>query len=244
MLLAYSSVGLAATEESTGDVEDMSDPMAIYSQIGAGVSNKGLNLKIGNTYDTGSDTQLGMNIVELKGIFGEAVGWDGSSVRNDSIDSFRFRNFTVDTTTGRGAQIDININTKVDTGSASYGFIQALPEMGPFKLYPLVGLGVSIENNDEMGYLIPGAYGLVGMYGKLEITDKLWLNYNPFWFSTLSGSDTYKQTGMQGSDSVVTHEFVVSYQFTPRFNLRAFANWSENINLSDGDHRLEFNYQF
>ncbi|WP_420896013.1 hypothetical protein [Vibrio neptunius] len=243
-LLSYSSFCSASADEGTDDVVDMSDPMAIYSQAGAGLSNKGLNLKIGNTYNTGSDTQLGMNIIELKGVLGEAVGWDGSSVRDDSIDSLRLRNFTVDTTNGRGTQIDININAATDSGSASYGFIQALPEIGPFKLYPLAGLGVSIESDDEMGYLIPGTYGLVGMYGKFEISDKLWLNYNPFWLSTLSGSDTYKETGMQGSDTVFTHELAVSYQFTPRFNVRAFANWSDNVNFSDGNHRLEFNYQF
>ncbi len=55
------------------DVQDMSDPLAVYTQAGLGYTDKGLNLKIGQTYDTGSDTTMGMNVVEVKGFAGDAV---------------------------------------------------------------------------------------------------------------------------------------------------------------------------
>lgn len=262
----------AAPQEK--EIQDMSDPLAVFTQVGAGYTDKGINLKIGQTYDTGNPETAGMNIIELKGIMGEAVGWrskDGSIQADDSIDSFRFRNFSVLLPKGRGTQIDMNYQVEGNplvadqTADISYSFIQALPEMGPLTLYPLLGAGVSIGENaieddperytDEngvvqerqdrdSGYSIMGTYGVVGMYSKLAITDKFWLNYNPFWLSTISGSDTYKDNyyGLN-NNNILTHEFAASYQITPRFNVRYFANWSEETDFADGDHRIEFNYQ-
>ena len=61
-LLSLSSA--MASEEK--DVQDMSDPLAVYTQVGGGLTDKGANFKFGQTYDTGSDviTQIryGMNI--------------------------------------------------------------------------------------------------------------------------------------------------------------------------------------
>ncbi len=260
VLLGSFAVSSASAEESAAkesEVQDMSNPMAVYTQFGAGATNKGINIKVGQSYDSGNPDQMAMNVVEFMGILGQAVGWDGSSQRDDSIDSIRFRNFKVDMTNGRGAQIDISYKFDENfiaeqSGDASYSIIQALPKMGVFNLYPLAGAGVSFGNNvledegqhiDE-GYSIYGTFALVGMYAKIGITDKLWLNYNPFWFSTLSGSDLYKDHAYgTDEDSILTHEFICSYQFTPRFNVRAFANWNENVDFSDGNHRVEFNYQ-
>jgi hypothetical protein len=83
------------------------------------------------------------------------------------------------------------------------------------------------------------------MYSKYAITEKLWLNYNPFYLETISGSDVYQDNAYgQGESSVLTHEASISYQVTPKFNVRYFSNWTENISFEDGNHRVEFNYQF
>ncbi|MGF1801438.1 hypothetical protein L4D11_12250 [Vibrio gigantis] len=241
-------------------VQDMSDPLAVYTQAGAGYSDKGLNLKLGQTYDTGSDTTMGMNVLEIKGIAGDAVGFrDNEQAKfgsvDDSIDSVRFRNFTVDLTNGRGAQVDVNYNFDTNQGSASYSFIQALPKLGPVNLYPLAGAGIaagepltdkSRTGSDELHdrYDMHGMFYVAGMYAKIEITDKIWLNYNPMYMGTISGSDTYKNGAFYGDDSIMTHEFAASYQINPRLNVRYFANWNEEVDFEDGDHRIEFNYQF
>ncbi|WP_322802738.1 hypothetical protein SO574_07615 [Vibrio alfacsensis] len=249
-LTLLSSVAIA--DEQTSELQDMSDPLAVYTQAGVGFSNHGINLKYGATYKTGIETQMGMNIFEVKGIAGEQVGWSGSSTRNDSIDSIRFRNFEVDLTNGRGSQIDLNYTTATnniasEVGTLSYSIIQALPAFGPVNLFPLAGAGIAFGNNldlEDNGYTIPGTLGVVGMYSKITITDKIWLNYNPMYMSTLSGATWFKDYFFEGDNRVLTHEFTASYQFNPRFNVRYFANWSENIDFADGQHRVEFNYQF
>lgn len=245
-VLALTAFGVVANE--TEEVQDMSDPLAVYTQLGAGITDRGLNLKVGQTYDTGSDITMGMNVLEIKGAMGDTLGF--RDYATDSIDSLRFRNFGVDLTNGRGRQVDINYDFDSEMGSASYSFIQALPALGPLQLYPLAGVGASFGNNvvgdnGEVisGYSIPGTFGLVGAYTKITVTDKIWLNYNPMWMSTLSGSDTYKDEGFAGDSSILAHEVAASYQFTPRFNVRYFANWNEHVNFKDGEHRIEFNYQ-
>lgn len=246
--LIYSFNALA---NDVSEVEDMSDPLAVFTQVGAGITDKGINLKIGQTYDTGKENHAGMNVFEVKGIGGETLGWADDDQRpvNDSIDSVRYRNFSVNTLTGRANQIDLNYDFNSESGTASYSFIQALPKFGRLNLYPLAGVGTAFsnsfdENGDAVGgYGFPGTFAVVGTYTKFEVTDNIWINYNPMWMTTLSGSDEFTQHGMENSDSVFTHELSVSYQFTPRFNVRYFANWTENTDFSDGDQRIEFNYQ-
>jgi hypothetical protein len=53
----------------------MSDPLAVYTQGGLGASDKGLNLKVGQSYDTGNPETMAMNIIEVKGIAGNS--WAG-----------------------------------------------------------------------------------------------------------------------------------------------------------------------
>lgn len=249
-----------APVDSDDQVQDMSDPLAVYTQAGFGVTDKGLNVKIGQAYDTGSDTSMGMNVIELKGIAGEQLGWAGSSQRDDSIDSVRFRNFTVDTTNGRGQQIDLNYNVEHEQLDASYSLMQALPKWGPIQLYPLAGLGARVMNGkfDEaintesgtyeidrsIGYTIPGVYGVVGMYSRITVTDNIWINYNPMWLTSIAGSDAFVEQGFGGDSHIFTNEFTVSYQFTPRLNLRYYANWTQDQDYFDGDQRVEMNYQF
>ncbi|TRX55272.1 hypothetical protein FNN08_11555 [Thalassomonas sp. M1454] len=253
--IAFASVllpvaaAVSAAEEK--EVQDMSDPTAVYTQGGVGVTNKGLNFKYGESYDTGNPTKMGMNVVEIMGVGGEALGWDGNNSKDNSIDSFRFRNFELNTVNGRGTQIDMTYNVDSETGSAGYNLMQALPKMGMFQFFPLLGAGVAFGNDVieddgtiDSGYSVMGTYTTVGMYSKMTLTDKIWLNYNPFFTKTLSGSENYKEFGMEGDDAVLTHEFAASYQITPRMNVRYFANWSENIDFSDGNHRVEVNYQF
>lgn len=253
--LFMSLPSFAAQEE----VQDMSDPLAVYTQAGVGYTDKGLNVKIGQTYDTGSDVTLGMNIIEIKGIAGDAMGWNGEAREgnDDSIDSLRFRNFGVDLTNGRGSQLDVNMaftDGAGAQGTASYSFIQALPKVGPLQLYPLAGVGVAFgetfdserQDSAEMHnrWDMHGTFYVAGLYSKIVVNEKIWLNYNPMYMGTMSGGADYKDNYMQGDDSVVLHEVAVSYQINPRANVRYFANWSENNNFEDGDHRVEFNYQF
>lgn len=241
------------------EVQDMSDPLAVYTQAGVGYTDKGLNVKIGQTYDTGSEVTMGMNIIEIKGIAGDAMGWNGDAREgnDDSIDSLRFRNFGVDLTNGRGSQLDVSMaftDTMGAQGTASYSFIQALPKMGPVQLFPLAGMGAAFgetwdserQESAEMHnrWDMHGTFYVAGLYGKVVVTEKIWLNYNPMYMATVSGSSDYKETFMDGDDSVLLHEAAISYQITPRANVRYFANWNENTDFVDGDHRVEFNYQF
>ena len=270
LILALSSPAFAATtdnktentapttsEKPHDEVQDMSDPLAVFTQVGAGYTNKGLNLKVGQTYDTGNPITAAMNVLELKGIAGEQLGWTGNSQRDDSIDSFRLRNFGVNLTNGRAHQLDINYNVDGNplvakqTADISYSFIQALPKWGPVQFYPLAGAGVSIgedaiesDGDVDGGFSAMGVFGVVGMYSKLQLTDKLWINYNPMWLTTIAGDENYEDNYYGKDEShVFTHEVAVSYQFTPRFNVRYFANWSNHTDFIDGDQRIEFNYQ-
>lgn len=251
LIMASLVTALSGNVMAEDEVQDMSDPLAVFTQVGAGMTNKGINLKAAKTYDTGSDITLGMRAVEIKGIGGELLGWDGSNSRDDSIDSFRFRDFTVDLVNGRGAQIDVTYDIEQERADLSYSFIQALPKFGPVQLYPLAGVGASVQNNaknldgtQENGYTMPGTFAVVGAYSKITITDKIWLNYNPMYMASLSGSDFYKSNAFGlGEGDQLFHEFAASYQFTPRFNIRYFANWNADNNFGEGDHRIEFNYQ-
>lgn len=255
-VLAFSGASIAQEAAQESEVQDMSDPLAVYTQAGFGYTDKGLNLKIGQTYDTGSDTTMGMNVIEIKGFAGDALGWSNRDT-DDSIDSIRFRNFSVDLTNGRGAQVDMSWDFDTNQGRASYSFIQALPQMGMFNFYPLAGLGIAAGeelpgttggNLDEAQvrdrYNMHGTFYVAGMYSKMQLTDKIWLNYNPMYLGSISGSSQFKDYGFEQSDSVFAHEFAASYQITPRANVRYFANWTENTSFDDGDHRVEFNYQF
>lgn len=244
-------VDIGAVYAADNEVQDMSDPLAIYTQVGGGITDKGLNLKVGKTYDTGKENVAGMNVLEIKGIAGELLGWhDNPLLRNDSVDSFRIRNFTANLINGRGSQIDLSYDLNQEFGLASYSLIQALPKFGALQLFPLAGAGVAFGNNVSThdgqvvsGYSVPGTFVVVGTYAKVELSENIWLNYNPMYMKTLSGSDGYKENGFEGDDSVLAHEFAISYQISPRFNMRYFANWSEHTRFSAGEHRIEFNYQ-
>lgn len=251
-------IGLSSTifAKAEKEVQDMSDPLAVYTQAGVGLTNKGINIKIGQAYDTGDDSTMAMRLVEFKGILGDSLGWENGATIDNSVDSIRYRNFEVNLTNGRGVQLDINYSfdkshLAQESGDFSYSIIQSLPKMGPVNLYPLAGAGGAFGNNVteddgsiDGGYSMYGVFGLVGLYGKVVITDNIWLNYNPFYLSALSGSGIYKNSAFgPNNDSILTHEFVVSYQINPTLNLRYFANWNEYNDFDDGDHRLEINYQ-
>lgn len=244
MMLPHTA--MAAADES--ELQDMSDPTAVYTQAGAGITNQGLNLKIGQAYDTEDPDTLAMNIIEIKGFMGDSMGLDG----NDSINTLRYRNFSLDTTTGRGAQIDVNWDFNNDMGSASYSFIQALPKWGAVQFYPLAGVGITVRDTAKIidqqdpdfgsaGYAIPSSFAVVGTYTKIEITDKIWLNYNPMYVKTLNSN-----TRMSDLSDGFHHEIAASYQLNSRQNVRWFANYNdtESNRENDWDWRLEFNHQF
>lgn len=253
-LLVTTSFGALAEDQQT-EVQDMSDPLAVFTQGGFGVTDKGLNLKMGQTYDSGKENVAAMNVFELKGIGGDLMGIRDNDKPlygnvDDSIDSFRLRNFQANIKNGQGRQLDLTYDVDKDELNASYSILQALPKIGGFlNLYPLAGAGVTVANdynNDgaDNGYEIPGTFTVVGMYAKIALTDKIWINYNPMYMHTLSGSDQYKDGYFAGDNNILNHEFAISYQITPRSNVRYFANWNEKVDFADGDHRIEYNYQF
>jgi len=227
------------------EYQDMSDPLSVYSQAGIGATNKGLNFKFGQAYDTNNDSTMAMHVLEAKGFAADALSLNG----NDSFDSLRYRHFTVDTQNGLGSQIDINWDFNQKLGSASYSMIQALPAFGPVQLYPLAGIGVNVADVDSallvddedneigsIGYAIPSSFGLLGVYSKIELNDQVWLNYNPMYTTQLGGLETFSNLyGWQ-------HEIAASYQINTQSNIRAFWNFGEA--LKGTDFRVEYNYQF
>ncbi len=247
---------LANDKEELSELQDMSDPLAVYSMAGLGYTDRGFNFKLGQSYDSGNAEIMAMNVLEVKGFLGESLGFSQTVEPDNSIDYIRFRNFIVNTSNGRGKQIDLNIDVERENLNLSYSLIQALPKWGVIQLYPLAGVGVSIQNNAigriendepiiESGYTMEGFYTVVGMYTKIEVTDEIWLNYNPMYINTLSGSDYYKDNAYGASNSnMLLHEISVNYQFSPRANIRYFANYSDEVNFKDGEHRIEVNYQF
>jgi len=251
------SLPTLAQEKQEKEVQDMSDPTAVYTQVGIGATNKGLNLKIGSSYDTGNPDTMAMNVFEFKGFWGDSLGWDDDDdVKDSGVDTFRVRNFSLNLTNGRGQQVDLTFNRDDshladENGNLSYAIIQALPKIWRLNFYPLIGAGMEFGNNVieddgsiDSGYSIQGFNGLVGTYIKLEITEKAWINYNPFYLATISGSDNYLDNAYGlGNDEILTHEFALNYQITQIFNVRYFANWSEYTDFDDGDHRIEVNYQ-
>ena len=253
ILLNVPSFMASSSEEP---VQDMSDPLAVYTQVGAGTTNKGINIKVGKSYDPGQPKTMAMNVLEVKGLLGDAVGWDEGQSIDNSVDAIRIRNFKVDMTNGRGSQIDFNYGFDKNhlakhSADLSYSIMQALPRVWRLNFYPLAGAGVSfgkdvVQNDGSIddGYSFNGTYAVVGMYGKMQVTDKVWLNYNPFWLSSLSGSNIYKDNAYgSNNSSLFTHEFALNYQINPRLNVRYFANWNEDLSFNDGNHRIEVNYQ-
>ena len=252
-LLCITTMVNAEEYDSSKEIQDMSDPLAVYTQLGAGYTDKGFNLKAGKAYDSGKPATMAVNIFELQGILGDSTGIRDN--QTDSADSARFRNLIVDTVNGQGSQVDISWDFNSKTGSASYSLIQALPKVSIFNFYPLAGLGMAVANNvnnhplwsdadSPSGISMPGAFASIGMYSKMTITKKIWFNYNPVWLSSIAGSENYtKNTYGLDESNVLTHEAALSYQITPVFNVRYFGNWSDNLDFKDGDHRVELNYQ-
>lgn len=134
------------TPDSDKEIQDMSDPLAIYTQGGLGVSDKGANIKIGQTYEVSQPGVMAMNIIEVKGIGGGLFYIRDNKkplYRNvdDSVNSFRFRNFQVKLAKGLGQQLDLSYDMDNDKLDASYSVIQALPKIGILQLFPLAGGG-------------------------------------------------------------------------------------------------------
>ena len=86
---------LMAQSSETPVLKDMSDPLAVYTRASAGVSNRGINLKFGIESKGGDSDKALMNVLEIKGIGGDAIGWDGDYIRSNSVDSLRYRYFAL-----------------------------------------------------------------------------------------------------------------------------------------------------
>ncbi len=252
--LAASASAFADDKNAEAELQDMQDPLAVFTSVGIGYTDRGFNFKYGEAYDTGDENTMGMNVIELMGFAGEHTGFSQTVDPDNSIDAFRLRNFEVDLITGRGAMTDMKYDVERESLSTSYSLLQAMPKWGLVQLYPLAGVGVNIKNNafeygdnqveQGSGYSIEGTYATVGLFSKVDITDKFWFNYNPTYVSTLSGSDYYKDNayGKDNSD-LFLHEIAISYQLSLRSTVRYFANFSDEVNYKNGEHRIEFNYQ-
>ncbi|PSU33698.1 hypothetical protein [Photobacterium lutimaris] len=241
---AISSCSAFASQQSD-TLQDMSDPMAVFSQFGVGYGDKGINLMLGHAYDPGIENRKAMHIFEMKGIGGESIGW--RSDNNNSVSELRYRHFEVSLETGTGTNLDLNYNIDSGIGTGTYGLIQALPEIRNFQAYPMLAIGGAVvdlnKNNARIetekgaigGHHLLGFYGLAGMYSRYNVTDNIWLNYNPM---SLMGA-----SGELSGETRFMHEAAISYQITSRANIRYFANWSDKVNYADGDHRIMYTYQ-
>lgn len=119
-LVSFMSVSVTADE-----YQDMSDPLAVYSQAGMGVTNKGINFKFGQAYDTNNDSTMAMHVPEAKGFAADSLGLKG----DDSFDSLRYRHFNVDINSGLGSQVDLSWDFDNKLGSASYSLIHSCPDI-------------------------------------------------------------------------------------------------------------------
>ncbi len=241
--------GIAATSfaaETEKEVQDMSDPMAIYTSGGISYGTNGLNLKMMKTLDTGSKTDLSAIIVEIKDMdFADDGDVRHGTERSSAPSNLRLRKFDVDMTTGRGISYDIMHNTDKDAGMLSVGVMQALPINSFWTAYPILGAGVWYAEDEQNGIDVPGVTLNLTMYNKFTVTDKIWLNWNLTYAEGIFGKEEFKDDRNSASDSLV-HEFIASYQIDPRNNLRLWHNTSQDkMNEDDtGETRLEFNHQF
>ena len=142
----------AAETAKDDGLADMSDPRAVFSMAGFGVTNRGINLKLAKSYDTGSPDKMAMNLIEVKGIFSDTLGWEDYSTNpakdaTNGVDSMRVRNLSVNPNTGTGAQIDLTYDFNNEAGGLSYAILQALPAWGKFNVLPLAGAGIAVANN-------------------------------------------------------------------------------------------------
>ena len=252
----------AVAAEAEKDAKDMSDPMAIYTSGGISYGTNGLNLKMMKTLDTGSPTKLSALIVEAKDMdFADDGDTRHGTERSSGVSNLRLRLFNVDMTTGRGLSYDIiqnldntgdqarNVNPDSDVlnkmGMASIGMMQALPKVGFWQAYPIVGAGLWYGEDADEGIDTSGVSLNFTMYNKFTVTDKIWLNWNLTYMHGIFGSDNFKGS-MNSADDSLSHEIIASYQIDPRNNLRLWYNASQKQFNDDntGETRLEFNHQF
>jgi len=243
----------AFAQETENEVQDMSDPLAVFTQLGASYGTNGINLKLGKTLDTKSATDMSMILVEVKGLYGEHMKNEGSSAlhpeaANDGISELRFRKFDVDMTNGRGLSMDFIHNFDTNSGTASLGMIQALPKIGIWQAFPIIAAGVEYndgsqrsETNESSGLHSDFVFASFTLYNKFQITETIWANYNPVYSQAIFGDDHYTDN-LKGSNGL-SHEFALSWQMTPKQNFRLWYNASQN-QFEDGDFRLEYNQQF
>ncbi|WP_051303040.1 hypothetical protein [Psychromonas aquimarina] len=210
------------------EVADMSDPTAVYSSAGIGYSNKGANIKFGLQLPSKAENSAHMITVDVK----------------EGGDIIRGRYFNVNLKTGFAGSIDANYDTNTETAHVSFGALQTIPLSEKLTIYPGLYAGVMIGDDvDEFGKVngvsISAMTATAQMYSKYNITDKLWINLNPAYTTSLYGVET----------GVFDLETAVSYQITPRFNARLFHNnnmkvGNYNEELYESITRLEFNYAF
>ncbi len=108
------------------EIQDISRPVSRLYTRWLRLHRQGLNLKVGQTYDTVKQPWAWMFLKSKVSLVKLLVGTISA---DDSIDSIRFRNF-IRLTNGRGTQVDMSWDFDSNQGSASYSFIQAFATNG------------------------------------------------------------------------------------------------------------------
>lgn len=228
--IVISSLNLFAQDVEKEETADMSDPMAIYTMLGGSYGSEGADFKFMSTLE--SDNPTGG-----KAIVGEAKGGlkDG-----EFFSDYRLRLFEADFKTGRGSSLDLMYNTESESGSITKGIMQMVPVTEKFTLYPILGAGIAFNQHEHAGINVPGAFLNFTLYSKYQLTEKIWLNYNPSYNHGIYGADIFKDN-LKGEEGL-NHEFIASYQINPVSNVRAYYNVNQ-ANLDEGVWKLEYNRQ-
>ena len=135
----------------------LSDPLAVYTRASAGVSNRGINLKFGIESKGGDSDKALMNVLEIKGIGGDAIGWDGDCIRSNSVDSLRYRYFSLNKKNGRDSQVDVTYDLHQESGALAvvgmYGKYTVNDKIwfnyNPFWTVGLVGSDIFMDHGFE-----------------------------------------------------------------------------------------------
>ncbi|MGC9461147.1 hypothetical protein [Vibrio genomosp. F10] len=207
---------------------DMSDPTAVYTSVGVGYGTSGYNAKIGLKLPSTSSNEANMLNLEVK----------------NGGDTFRGRFFNVDNSTGGAISVDAGYDRNSGVANISAGALTTLPLSENIVFYPGLYLGGMIGDrlnvdNHTTGVDIKALTATGQLYTNFKLTDKLWLNVNPSFTTSLYGikTDTFDL------------EVAIGYQITPVFNARFYHNNNVGVGHYDKESyksmtRLEFNYAF
>ncbi|GEM81316.1 hypothetical protein [Vibrio superstes] len=240
---------LASTSALAASNEDTSSVTA-----GIGFDNYGASVKV--QIDDQTEAHQTKGILEVKGIAGDSLGWSGSNERDDSIDSVRARYFNTDKASNFGSYVDTEYDVEQEKLDLSANITWRY-QFNRLEILPYAGVGLTILNGEipleehgiaaddhVTGYTLPGTYGQIGAYAKVNILDNLDFMYNPEWRSTLGGAAAYTNGYYNGDDTQFTNEIRLTYRITTNFDVQYHEEWDSEQDYSDATRGFEFNYKF